>query len=68
MKVEIINGITVISPVEGKYATNDEVYSDSRVYLGILDSPNNWTEVDEKPKLEKELGGYRKWRLTRVRQ
>lgn len=68
MKIEIINGITVISPVEGKYATNGEVYSDSRVYIGILDSPNNWTEVDEKPKQEKELGGYRKWRLTRVRQ
>lgn len=68
MKVEIINGITVISPVEGKYATNGEVYSDSRVYLGILDSPNNWTEVDEKPEPEKELVGYRKWLLTRVRQ
>ena len=68
MKVEIINGITVIFPVEGKYATNGEVYSDSRVYLGTLDSPDNWTEVDEKPEPEKELGGYRKWRLTRVKQ
>ena len=68
MKVEIIDGITVVSPVEGKYLTNGEVYSDSRVYLGILDSPDNWTEVDENPKPEKELGGYRKRRLTRVRQ
>lgn len=68
MKVEIINGITVISPAEGKYVTNGEVYSDSRVYLGILDSPDNWTEIDEKSEPEKELGGYRKCRLTRVRQ
>ena len=40
MKVEIIDGITVVSPVEGKYLTNGEVYSDSRVYLEILDSNN----------------------------
>lgn len=46
MKVEIINGITVVSPTKGKYITNGEAYSDSQVYLGTLDSPDNWSEVD----------------------
>ena len=52
MKVEIINGITVVSPTEKKYITNGEAYSDSGVYLGNLDSPDNWSEVDTTPNPE----------------
>lgn len=52
MKIEIINGITVVSPTEKKYITNGEAYSDSRVYLGNLDFPDNWYEVDTIPDTE----------------
>ena len=50
MTVEVNEyGHTTITPDEGKWLTNGEVYSDSIIYLGKYDSPANWQEVDESP-------------------
>lgn len=43
MKQEQIE-IRVLEPDEGKVLTNGETYS-TKVYLGINDSPENWTEI-----------------------
>ena len=44
--IQDIIEITVLEPSEGKVLTNGETYS-RKVYLGINDSPANWTEIDE---------------------
>lgn len=55
MRIEVNNlGHTILYPDEGKYLTNGDTYSDSAVYLGNIDSPNNWTEVDSIPEEEGE--------------
>ena len=38
--------ITVLEANEGMVLTNGETYS-TLVYLGINDSPSNWTEIPE---------------------
>lgn len=38
--------ITVLEASEGMVLTNGETYS-TLVYLGIHDSPSNWTEIPE---------------------
>lgn len=48
MTSTIINGITVLTPAEGKYLTNGETYS-QKVYLGKNGSPSDWREVDSIP-------------------
>lgn len=45
MKQDTIQ-IIILEPSEGKVLTNGETYS-RKVYLGINDSPANWTEIDE---------------------
>ena len=45
MKTGTIEIITLESD-EGKVLTNGETYS-YQVYLGAMDSPENWWEVDE---------------------
>ena len=45
MEKTIIN-LTKITPSDGMYLTNGEVYS-KEVYLGINDSPDNWQEIPE---------------------
>ena len=52
----VINGITVLTPDEGKYLTNGETYS-TKVYLGKNADHNDWREVDsieEDPELTAE--------------
>ena len=41
----IIEG-NVITPDEGMTLTNGETYS-KKVYLGIYDSPSNWSEIPD---------------------
>ena len=38
--------IIILTPSQGKVLTNGETYS-RKVYLGVNDSPENWTEIDE---------------------
>ena len=38
--------IIVLEPDEGYTLTNGETYS-KKVYLGINDSPTNWTEIPD---------------------
>lgn len=38
--------IIVLEPDEGYTLTNGETYS-KKVYLGIHDSPENWTEIPD---------------------
>ena len=38
--------ITVLEPNTGYTLTNGETYS-KKVYLGTLDSPENWTEIPD---------------------
>ena len=38
--------ITVLEANEGMVLTNGETYS-TLVYLGVNDSPSNWTEIPE---------------------
>lgn len=42
----------ILSPAEGKYLHNGDVYTPYDVYLGTTDSPSNWEEVDEIPEEE----------------
>lgn len=46
MKTETISGMTVLTPDEGMILKSGYVYSE-KVYLGKLDSVDNWTEVPE---------------------
>ena len=39
------NGIPTITPAEGYRLTNGEVIAGGTVYLGKLDSPDNWREI-----------------------
>lgn len=39
------NGIPTITPAEGYRLTNGEVIAEGTVYLGKLDSPDNWREI-----------------------
>lgn len=36
----------IITPDTGKWLTNGQTYS-KQVWLGTMDSPSNWSEVDE---------------------
>ena len=51
MKIEIINGIRVITPTEGCWLHNEEaqVISD-KVFLGINANENDWNEITEDEK------------------
>lgn len=44
-----INGIPVICADEGKWLVKGESYSNTDIYLGIHDKPENWIEVDTEP-------------------
>ena len=45
MKTDNIS-ITIIEADEGKILTNGETFS-KKVFLGKLDTPDNWREIDE---------------------
>ena len=48
MMIENTNGMTVLTPSEGKHLTNGETYS-TKVYLGKNASESDWWEVESIP-------------------
>ncbi len=46
MQIDVINGITRLTASEGKVLVNGDAVG-TEVWLSSLDSPDNWTEVDE---------------------
>lgn len=49
MKTRTENGITVIWADDGKWLKKGESYSNTDIYLGKNDTPENWEEVDDEP-------------------
>ena len=49
-------GIKKIIQENGMFLTNDEIVAEGEVWLGKLDSPDNWHEVtpEEKAAIEKQ--------------
>ena len=49
-------GIKKIVPENGMFLTNNETIADNEVWLGKLDSPDNWHEItpEEKDAIEKQ--------------
>ena len=50
------NGIKKLVPEDGMFLTNNEVIAEGEVWLGKLDSPDNWHEItpEEKATIEKQ--------------
>ena len=50
------NGIKKLIPENGMFLTNDETIAENEVWLGKLDSPDNWHEItlEEKDAIEKQ--------------
>ena len=50
------NGIKKLIPENGMFRTNNETIADNEVWLGKLDSPDNWHEItpEEKAAIEKQ--------------
>ena len=50
-------GIKKLVPEDGMFLTNNEIIADNEVWLGKLDSPENWREItpEEKAEFEKQL-------------
>jgi hypothetical protein len=42
-------GITIIRADKGKWLVKGESYSNTDIYLGIHDKPENWVEQDAPP-------------------
>ena len=51
------NGIKKLIPENGMFLTNNEVIAEGEVWLGKLDSPENWREItpEERVELAKQL-------------
>lgn len=51
------NGIKKLVPEDGMFLTNNEIIAEGEVWLGKLDSPDNWREItpEEKAELEKQI-------------
>ena len=49
-------GIKKLVPENGMFLTNNETIADNEVWLGKLDSPENWREItsEEKAAIEKQ--------------
>ena len=49
-------GIKKLVPENGMFLTNGETIADNEVWLGKLDSPDNWHEItpEEKDAIEKQ--------------
>ena len=49
-------GIKKLVPENGMFLTNNETIADNEVWLGKLDSPDNWHEItpEEKDAIEKQ--------------
>ena len=50
------NGMKKLVPENGMFLTNGETIADNEVWLGKLDSPENWREItpEEKAAIEKQ--------------
>ena len=50
------NGIKKLVPENGMFLTNDKTIAENEVWLGKLDSPDNWHEItpEEKAAIEKQ--------------
>lgn len=50
-------GIRKLVPETGMFLTNGKTIAEGEVWLGKLDSPDNWREItpEEKAELEKQL-------------
>ena len=50
------NGIKKLVPEDGMFLTNNEIIAEGEVWLGKLDSPENWREItpEEKAAIEKQ--------------
>ena len=50
-------GIKKIIQENGMFLTNNEIIAEGEVWLGKLDSPDNWREItpEEKAAIEKQL-------------
>ena len=50
-------GIKKLVPETGMFLTNGETIAEGEVWLGKLDSPDNWREItpEEKAELEKQI-------------
>ena len=50
------NGIKKLVPENGMFLTNGETIAEGEVWLGKLDSPDNWREItpEEKAAIEKK--------------
>ena len=51
------NGIKKLIPENGMFLTDGETIAEGEVWLGKLDSPDNWHEItpEEKDAIEKQL-------------
>ena len=49
------NGMKKLVPEDGMFLTNNEIIAEGEVWLGKLDSPDNWHEItlEEKVAIEK---------------
>ena len=49
-------GIKKLIPENGMFLTNNEIIAENEVWLGKLDSPENWREItpEEKAAIEKQ--------------
>ena len=49
-------GIKKLVPENGMFLTNNEIIAEGEVWLGKLDSPENWREItpEEKAAIEKQ--------------
>lgn len=49
-------GIKKLIPENGMFLTNNEIIAEGEVWLGKLDSPENWREItpEEKAAIEKQ--------------
>ena len=49
-------GIKKLVPKNGMFLTNNEIIAENEVWLGKLDSPDNWREItpEEKAAIEKQ--------------
>ncbi len=54
MNATIIDGITVLTPADGRYLTNGSTYS-QRVFLGAHGSAERWAEVDSIPCADEDV-------------
>ena len=50
------NGMQKLVPEDGMFLTNNEIIAEGEVWLGKLDSPDNWHEItpEEKAAIEKQ--------------